>query len=164
MGAQASRAIAWMLYFLIFLSFMIGLVMSYRDYKYYRSHREEMKVSNQLYTERNCVDLKAMAQMGVQSECHKRQHMLEQDPAEYAVYDVLKGWSLCGDQGCIGVTPNTDQVGIFTIRSVLELAMAMFFLVFVILLSIGLCLCNRFLMGWGANILPIHDTTKVKYM
>lgn len=160
MESASSRIIVWSLYFLIFGSFVIGLAMSYKDYKYYRIHREETRSEDKLFVDRNCVDLKLMIQMNARNECHKRQHALQQDPAEYAIYDVLKSWSLCGDQGCIGTTPDTGSVGIFTIRSVLELTVAMFCLVFFILLSVGLCLCNRFLLGWSTNILPMHDNVK----
>lgn len=160
MEAHVSRSIAWILYFAIFISFLIGIATSYRDYKYYRSHREELKASNVLFVDRNCLDLVIMSKMGVQGECHKRRHLLEEDPAEYAIYDILKSWSLCGEQGCIGSTPNTDIVGVFTIRSVLELSVAVIFLVFILLLSGGLCLCKQFVQGWSRTLLPIHAKVK----
>ena len=148
------------IYCIVFVGFIIIITTSYRDYKYFRDHREEIYSADAEYIKNNCNDT-SMAKQLTQEECHDRVHRHGQKPSEYAIYDVIDTWNLCGENGCIGRSPSRKEPGIFSISSMTELIGTIIVLLFVALLGIGVCLCSRAIGAMSVNVLPTYGSSPI---
>lgn len=85
--------------FVIVISISITLL-GYKEYKENLEERHEQRVPDSLFFDKNCLDPGMVERMKISSECHERFHRLERSPEEYALYDLLQNFGMCGKDGC----------------------------------------------------------------
>jgi len=130
----------WVLYMAIFATMIIVVILGYKDYKEIRKEREEIRQASDEYYTHNCLDFEKMNKMRVVDECHDAFHKLEEDPGEYAIYEILARWSIFGNWN---LNRSVRPIGPSGVLSMVELISSSVFLSLLILLSIGMCMCSR---------------------
>ena len=155
-----ASALKWLIYVAICLTLVIVIVLGYKDYKEIKKEREEMKITNQNFYSHNCMNQELISKNGVANACHSTQHSLEEDPAEYAIYEVLASWSIFPNWSLTKSVRFTQNAGMF---SMVELVGTGMFLAILILLSVGMCMCSRMYASMSINGLPTFHSQPPEY-
>lgn len=87
----------------IALSVVSCVILIRRDYNKEYRHRLEIFEKDQNYIDGNCRDKNVMDSRDATKECHMRMHRVEEDPTEYAFYDVISDRGLCFGYNCANV-------------------------------------------------------------
>ena len=85
--------------FVIVIGGSTGLL-CYKEYKENLEERHEQRRPDLLFFEKNCLDPGMVETMKISTECHERFHRLDRSPEEYALYDLLQNFGMCGKDGC----------------------------------------------------------------
>jgi hypothetical protein len=89
----------------IVLTFItICTLLQIRNFNRYRvEHRRQFKEAQTYLNSDVCVDAQTRAELGTFNLCGRAEHILDENPASAAFYDILNDWYPCGHGRCEGM-------------------------------------------------------------
>ena len=121
--------------FCLWLMVLIGTAtyafLFWKEYQYHKSHREHKREPILKFFEENCRDPSKIIKFDLVDLCHERSHIIQQEPSEYALYDVLESRGWCFGYNCEHTFSSSS------LMDPLKMITCLFIIVFIMLFMCG---------------------------